>query len=80
MAIITSIGTAHLLDLGSMDNIVKAKLEIVETLKEDGVLIVNGDSPELMRHLQAMKPEFNVVTYGLNRITNTSLFYLSVYR
>ena len=47
VAVITNIGTAHLEALGSRDNICKAKLEIVEGLKEDGHLVYNGDEPLL---------------------------------
>lgn len=43
VAVITNIGTAHIGNLGSRENILRAKLEIVEGLKENGVLIVNGD-------------------------------------
>lgn len=43
IAIITNVGTAHLENLGSMENIAKAKLEIVHGLKEHGLFIYNGD-------------------------------------
>lgn len=46
-AVITNIGTAHLEALGSRENIAKAKLEIVEGLRPDGVLVYNGDEPLL---------------------------------
>ena len=46
-AVITNIGTAHLEALGSRENIAKAKLEIIEGLKPDGVLVYNGDEPLL---------------------------------
>ncbi len=43
IAIISNIGTAHLVELGSRENIAKAKLEILSGLKKDGILIVNGE-------------------------------------
>lgn len=43
IAIITNIGIAHIEKLGSRQNILKAKMEIVQGLKPDGVLILNGD-------------------------------------
>ena len=46
-AVITNIGDAHLLQLGSREGIAKAKLEIAEGLAEGGVLFVNGDEPLL---------------------------------
>jgi len=50
-AIITNIGESHLLDLGSREGIADAKLEIVEGLKPDGVLIYNGDEPLLINRI-----------------------------
>ncbi|MBR5322627.1 MAG: UDP-N-acetylmuramoyl-tripeptide--D-alanyl-D-alanine ligase [Clostridia bacterium] len=47
VAVITNIGTAHLEALGSRENIAKAKLEIIEGLKPDGVWVYNGDEPLL---------------------------------
>lgn len=43
IAIISNVGTAHLENLGSMENIAKAKLEITEGLNEQGMFIYNGD-------------------------------------
>lgn len=43
IAIITNIGSSHLEMLGSREGIRDAKLEIVKGLKEDGVLLINGD-------------------------------------
>lgn len=51
VAVITNIGEAHLLQLGSREEIARAKLEIVSGLREDGVLIYNGDEPLLDRCL-----------------------------
>ncbi len=47
VAIITNIGTAHLAQLGSRENICRAKLEILSGLKDGGTLILNGDEPLL---------------------------------
>ena len=47
IAVITNIGTSHLLMLGSRENIRDAKLEIVSGLDEDGILLINGDDAML---------------------------------
>ncbi len=47
IAIITNIGHSHIENLKTRENIALAKLEIVESLKCDGTLIVNGDEPLL---------------------------------
>lgn len=44
-AIITNIGDSHLEKLKTRENIAKAKLEILDGLKNDGMLIVDGDEP-----------------------------------
>ncbi len=41
VAVITNIGTAHIGNLGSRENILKAKLEVLEGL--DGIAVLNGD-------------------------------------
>ncbi|MCK8061321.1 MULTISPECIES: UDP-N-acetylmuramoyl-tripeptide--D-alanyl-D-alanine ligase [unclassified Fusibacter] len=47
IAVITNIGTAHIEFFGSKENILKAKLEIASTLKEDQILLLNGCDPLL---------------------------------
>lgn len=46
-AVITNIGESHIEYLGSREGIAKAKLEIINGLKEGGTLIVDGDEPLL---------------------------------
>ncbi len=43
IAVITRIGSSHLEYLGTRENILKAKLEITDGMKRDGILIVNAD-------------------------------------
>ncbi len=47
VAVITNIGTMHIGNLGSREAICEAKLEILEGLKENGTVILNGDEPLL---------------------------------
>ena len=47
IAVITNIGSSHLENLGTRENIALAKLEITEGLAADGLLIANGDEPLL---------------------------------
>jgi len=51
--IITNVGEAHLLQLGTRQEIAKAKLEILSGLKEDGLFIYNGDEPLLEQFMEA---------------------------
>jgi UDP-N-acetylmuramoyl-tripeptide--D-alanyl-D-alanine ligase len=43
ISVITLIGTSHIEFLGSRENILKAKLEIQDGMKKDGILVLNGD-------------------------------------
>ena len=44
VAVITNVGTSHIENLGSREGILKAKLEILDGLKENGLLCLNGDN------------------------------------
>lgn len=45
VAVITNIGWSHIELLGSQENIARAKAEILEGLKPNGVAVLNGDDP-----------------------------------
>ena len=47
ISIITNIGTSHIGFLGSRENILRAKLEITDGMKSDGILLLNGDDDML---------------------------------
>lgn len=47
VVVITNIGTMHIEHLGTREGILKAKLEIMEGIREDGVAVFNGDEPLL---------------------------------
>lgn len=70
VAIITNIGEAHLLQLGSRKEITRAKLEIISGLKPGGLLIYNGDEPLITEVLTELRSErtadLNTLTFGLD--------------
>ncbi|MCI9556933.1 MAG: UDP-N-acetylmuramoyl-tripeptide--D-alanyl-D-alanine ligase [Lawsonibacter sp.] len=47
VGVITNIGDAHIEHLGSRENIFRAKCELIPHIREDGLLILNGDDPML---------------------------------
>ncbi|CAM4145619.1 UDP-N-acetylmuramoyl-tripeptide--D-alanyl-D-alanine ligase [Paenibacillus alkaliterrae] len=67
-AIITNVGDAHLLQLGSRAGIARAKLEIALGLSEDGLLLYNGDEPLLEAELHRATLPSGIVrrTFGLS--------------
>ncbi len=68
IAIITNIGTAHIGNLGSRENILEAKLEILQGLQETGTLIINNDCDLLKNWNENENDEnwFDVLTYSIN--------------
>lgn len=63
VAVITNIGTAHIGNLGSRENILKAKLEIIEGLKD--ILIVNNDNDLLHDWIKTTNISPKIITYGI---------------
>ena len=47
VVVITNIGTMHIEHLGTREGILKAKLEIMEGIRDNGVAVFNGDEPLL---------------------------------
>ncbi|MGG6309925.1 UDP-N-acetylmuramoyl-tripeptide--D-alanyl-D-alanine ligase [Paenibacillus macerans] len=68
-AIVTNIGESHLLQLGSREEIARAKLEILAGMKPGGLFVYNGDEPLISGVLAesgTTKPEgLNTATFGL---------------
>ncbi len=67
-AVITNIGTAHIGYLGSRENILKAKLEILEGLS--GPIIINNDNDLLHKWAKENKDKYDIITFGLENPSN----------
>lgn len=65
-AIITSIGSAHMENLGSKENIARAKCEILTSLKPFGTFIYNTASEEMKAVIkeQRLQSTWQVIPYG----------------
>lgn len=70
IAVITNVGTAHIGNLGSRENILKAKLEIIEGLTKEGKLIINNDNDMLHNWLEKYNKLCDVITYGIINESN----------
>lgn len=66
IAIITNVGTAHIEFLKTRENILKAKLEIIEGLSKEGTIIINNDNDLLHNWYQTQNTGYSIITYGLN--------------
>lgn len=60
IAVISNIGDAHVEFLGSREGILRAKCEILENLKPEGLLVLNGDDALL----DTVQPPFRTVRCG----------------
>lgn len=63
-AVITNVGEAHIENLGSREGILKAKLEVLEGLSGDGVVILNGDNDMLSTVKGTL--EFETMYFGID--------------
>lgn len=67
MAVITNIGVNHIENLGSRENILKAKLEILQGMQPGSYLLLNGDDDLLGSY---ENPDFQIVRFGIQSDKN----------
>ena len=74
VALINNAGTAHLGELGSRENIAKAKGEIFAGLADNGTAIINADDnfADYWKSLNAHKA---IITFGLKKAADVSASY-----
>ena len=66
IGIITNVGTAHIGKLGSRENILKAKLEILNGIDKNGKLIINNDNDLLHNYyLKNKNDNVEIITVGI---------------
>lgn len=64
ICVITNIGTSHIGNLGSRENILKAKLEILEG-NEKATVILNNDNDLLHKWQEENQNKKTIITYGI---------------
>ena len=62
IGVLTAIGEQHLESFGSVQNIIDTKFELLESLPEDGLAVVNGDEPRITDNLH--RCPCRVIRYG----------------
>lgn len=65
ISVITNVGTAHIGNLGSRENILKAKLEILDGM-DDKVLVINNDNDLLHDYYLNNRDNLKFITYGID--------------
>jgi UDP-N-acetylmuramoyl-tripeptide--D-alanyl-D-alanine ligase len=66
VAVINNAGTAHIGELGSRENIAKAKGEIFTGLAEDGVAVINADS-DFADYWRGLNATRRIVSFGMQQ-------------
>lgn len=64
VAVITNVGETHIELLGSIENIAKAKAELVQAVAVPGLAVLNGDDDRVSK--MGELTEARVICYGLN--------------
>lgn len=71
ICVITNVGTSHIGNLGSRQNILKAKLEILEGMDKTGTLVINNDN-DLLNEWNKNNNTYNVETFGIENNSNVT--------
>ena len=66
ICVITNVGTSHIGNLGSRENILKAKLEILDG-SENPKVVINNDNDMLYEWYKLNKQNKNIYTYSINK-------------
>lgn len=74
VAVINNAGTAHIGELGSRENIAKAKSEIFAGLHNDGVAVINADD-EFADYWKSLNQVRKIITFGLSKAADVSATY-----
>jgi len=77
ICVFTNIGDAHIENFGSRDNILKAKIEMLEHIKPGGTIIFNGSDRLLSNALLPLNDRYTVIccgesTYGVSGTVNAA--------
>jgi len=65
VVIVTNAGAAHIEGFGSFDGVAKAKGEIIETLKKDGIAVINHDD-DYFDYWKSIAGNKCALSFGLN--------------
>ena len=66
IGIVTNVGETHMELLGSIENIAKAKGELVEDIPAGGTVILNNDNPYTAAMKDKAKDGVRIVTFGMD--------------
>lgn len=67
IGIVTNVGETHMELLGSLENIARAKSELVESIPAGGTVILNSDNPYVAGMRDKAKAGVRVLTFGIDK-------------
>ena len=70
IGIVTNVGETHMELLGSMENIAKAKAEMVEAVQPGGTVILNVDNSYVAAMASFVQPGVRLLTFGIDKIAD----------
>ena len=68
IGVLTGINQQHMATFGSQENIIKGKFELIHSLPEDGLAVLNIDNEFIEKELERIKDELkvkNIILYGM---------------
>ena len=65
VSVITNVGTSHIGNLGSRENILKAKLEILDGMEEP-LIVINNDNDMLNKWAKENENKIDIQTFGID--------------
>lgn len=71
VAVINNAGTAHIGEVGSRENIAKAKGEIFAGLHDDGVAVINADD-DFAGYWKSLNTDKKILTFGLKNTADVT--------
>lgn len=74
VAVVINANTAHIGELGSRENIAKAKGEIFAGLGDDGIAVINADS-DFADYWRSLNPNRRIVTFALEAAAEVTASY-----
>lgn len=77
VAVINNAGTAHIGEVGSRDNIAKAKGEIFAGLRDDGVAVINADD-DFAGYWKSLNTDKKILSFGLKNAADVTAKYVEV--
>lgn len=78
IGIVTNVNETHIEMLGSVENIAKAKSELVESIRAGGTVILNADNEYTRAMKNVVGAGVNVITYGVDNAADLTAEHISV--